>query len=164
MSFFFRFFCILTNTFSYISTIYFIHLFHSHLFIYIVDRELEIVQELLEEVLKCDEVIGTVCTVCAELDCLLSFVAASRQHCMFLHDASYVCWVSIFFLDSCGSWRFDAENHWCMRFWRDYVELDQHHQWYDWSINWPSLLLRCWGEDQGLVHATWWPSNKSVKT
>ena len=46
----------------------------------IVDRELEIVQELLEEVLKCNEVIGTACTVCAELDCLLSFAAASRQY------------------------------------------------------------------------------------
>jgi DNA mismatch repair protein MSH5 len=46
----------------------------------IVDRELEIVQELLEEVLKCDEVIRTACTVCAELDCLLSFASASRQY------------------------------------------------------------------------------------
>jgi len=46
----------------------------------IVDRELEIVQELLEEVLKCDEAIATACDVCAELDCLLSFAVASRQY------------------------------------------------------------------------------------
>ena len=46
----------------------------------IVDRELEIVQELLEEVLKCGEEIETACNVCAELDCLLSFAAASRQY------------------------------------------------------------------------------------
>ncbi|KAF8798995.1 hypothetical protein BYT27DRAFT_7177307 [Phlegmacium glaucopus] len=46
----------------------------------IVDKELEIVQELLEEVLKCDEAIRTACDVCAELDCLLSFAAASRQY------------------------------------------------------------------------------------
>lgn len=46
----------------------------------IVDRELEIVQELLEEVMKYDEAIRTACYVCAELDCLLSFAAASRQY------------------------------------------------------------------------------------
>ena len=46
----------------------------------IVDRELEIVQDLLEEVLKCDETIRNACDVCAELDCLLSFAAASRQY------------------------------------------------------------------------------------
>jgi DNA mismatch repair protein MSH5 len=46
----------------------------------IVDRELEIVQELLEEVLKCHEEIETACNVCAELDCLLSFATASRQN------------------------------------------------------------------------------------
>ena len=46
----------------------------------IVDRELEIVQELLEEVLKYDEAIRAACEVCAELDCLLSFTAASRQY------------------------------------------------------------------------------------
>ncbi|KDR82897.1 hypothetical protein GALMADRAFT_220895 [Galerina marginata CBS 339.88] len=43
----------------------------------IVDRELEIVQELLEGVLLCDEAIGVACDVCAELDCLLSFAEAS---------------------------------------------------------------------------------------
>jgi len=46
----------------------------------IVDRELEIIQELLEEVLKCDESIAVACDVCAELDCLLSFSEASRIH------------------------------------------------------------------------------------
>ncbi|KAF8158095.1 hypothetical protein B0H34DRAFT_749503 [Crassisporium funariophilum] len=45
----------------------------------IVDRELEIVQELLEMVLQCDEEISSACSVCAELDCLLSFAGASRQ-------------------------------------------------------------------------------------
>jgi len=44
----------------------------------IVDRELEIIQELLEEVLKCDESIAAACDVCAELDCFLSFSEASR--------------------------------------------------------------------------------------
>jgi DNA mismatch repair protein MSH5 len=44
----------------------------------IVDRELEIIQELLEEVLKYDEAISVACDVCAELDCLLSFSEASR--------------------------------------------------------------------------------------
>jgi DNA mismatch repair protein MSH5 len=46
----------------------------------IVDRELEIIEELLEEVLKCDEAISAACDVCAELDCLLSFSEASRVH------------------------------------------------------------------------------------
>lgn len=44
----------------------------------IVDRELEIIQELVEEVLKHDEVIALICDICAELDCLLSFSEASR--------------------------------------------------------------------------------------
>ena len=46
----------------------------------IVDRELEIVQELLEYVLASDEAIGAVCDVCAELDCLLSFAEASQLY------------------------------------------------------------------------------------
>jgi len=44
----------------------------------IVDRELEIIQELLEEVLKFEHEISAACDVCAELDCLLSFASASR--------------------------------------------------------------------------------------
>uniref|UniRef100_A0A8H7Y3V9 DNA mismatch repair proteins mutS family domain-containing protein n=1 Tax=Psilocybe cubensis TaxID=181762 RepID=A0A8H7Y3V9_PSICU len=44
----------------------------------IVDRELEIIQELLEEVLVIFEAMTKACDVCAELDCLLSFGEASR--------------------------------------------------------------------------------------
>ena len=43
----------------------------------IVDRELEIVQTLLEDVLTCSEAMLKACEVCAELDCLLSFAQAS---------------------------------------------------------------------------------------
>lgn len=46
----------------------------------IVDRELDIIQGLLEEVLQCDETIRIACDVCAELDCLLSFAEASRLY------------------------------------------------------------------------------------
>ena len=46
----------------------------------IVDREIEIVQELLNEILQSSEVINRACSVCAELDCLLSFAAASRAN------------------------------------------------------------------------------------
>ncbi|KAF8627457.1 hypothetical protein AX17_006270 [Amanita inopinata Kibby_2008] len=46
----------------------------------IVDREIEIVQELLAEVLPSCEAINQACKVCAELDCLLSFAAASRAY------------------------------------------------------------------------------------
>ncbi|TFK40842.1 DNA mismatch repair protein MutS [Crucibulum laeve] len=46
----------------------------------IVDREIEIVQELLEEILPADEAMGDACDVCAELDCLLSFAEASRTY------------------------------------------------------------------------------------
>ncbi|CAK5284093.1 unnamed protein product [Mycena citricolor] len=44
----------------------------------IVDRELEIVQELLEEISVHFEAMAEACDVCAELDCLLSFAEASR--------------------------------------------------------------------------------------
>lgn len=44
----------------------------------IVDREIEIIQELLEEILLCYDSISQACDVCAELDCLLSFAEASR--------------------------------------------------------------------------------------
>lgn len=46
----------------------------------IVDREIEIVQELLQDVLVYDQMIGNVCDICAELDCLLSFAEASNNH------------------------------------------------------------------------------------
>jgi DNA mismatch repair protein MSH5 len=46
----------------------------------IVDREIEIIQQLLEEVLVHDKMIGDVCDICAELDCLLSFAEASRNY------------------------------------------------------------------------------------
>ncbi|RDB18026.1 MutS 5 [Hypsizygus marmoreus] len=46
----------------------------------IVDREIEIVQGLLEEILVYDEVMNQACHVCAELDCLLSFADASRAN------------------------------------------------------------------------------------
>lgn len=44
----------------------------------IVDREIEIVQSLLEKILVYDEEMTHACDVCAELDCLLSFAEASR--------------------------------------------------------------------------------------
>ncbi|KAI3616291.1 dna mismatch repair protein msh5 [Moniliophthora roreri] len=46
----------------------------------IVDREIEIIQELLEEVLVHDHTIAHACDVCAELDCLLAFAEVSRTH------------------------------------------------------------------------------------
>ena len=46
----------------------------------IVDREIEIIQGLLEEILVYDQVMGHACDVCAELDCLLSFAEASRMY------------------------------------------------------------------------------------
>ncbi|KIK91641.1 hypothetical protein PAXRUDRAFT_796689 [Paxillus rubicundulus Ve08.2h10] len=44
----------------------------------IVDREIEIVQELLDKVVVHNEVMANACDVCAELDCLLSFAEAAR--------------------------------------------------------------------------------------
>ncbi|KAG6837182.1 hypothetical protein H0H93_013409 [Arthromyces matolae] len=46
----------------------------------IVDREIEIIQNLLDEILIHDIVISEICHVCAELDCLLSFSEASRGY------------------------------------------------------------------------------------
>ncbi|KAF8442923.1 DNA mismatch repair protein MutS [Boletus edulis BED1] len=43
-----------------------------------VDREIEIVQELLDKVLQFGQAMEDACTVCAELDCLLSFTEAAR--------------------------------------------------------------------------------------
>jgi len=46
----------------------------------IVDRELEIIQALLDEVIAHAETILKTCEVCAELDCLLSLAYASRLY------------------------------------------------------------------------------------
>lgn len=46
----------------------------------IVDREIEIIQNLLDEILVYDAFISQACHVCAELDCLLSFAEASRTY------------------------------------------------------------------------------------
>lgn len=46
----------------------------------IVDREIEIIQELLERILVFDRSMNKACDVCAELDCLLSFAEASRMY------------------------------------------------------------------------------------
>ncbi|KAH8825333.1 DNA mismatch repair protein MutS [Flagelloscypha sp. PMI_526] len=43
----------------------------------IVDREIEIIQELLLDVMKVDKAIVRACDICAELDCLLSLANAS---------------------------------------------------------------------------------------
>jgi DNA mismatch repair protein MSH5 len=46
----------------------------------IVDREIEILQEMLEEILVCSSWMAVACDVCAELDCLLAFAEASRTY------------------------------------------------------------------------------------
>ena len=46
----------------------------------IVDRELEIIQELLEEIIPSMAAILATCDVCAELDCLLSFSGAAMMY------------------------------------------------------------------------------------
>lgn len=46
----------------------------------IVDREIEIIQALLEEVLVYDTPISYACDVCAELDCLLAFADVSTAY------------------------------------------------------------------------------------
>ena len=46
----------------------------------IVDREIEIVQALLEEVMAHEEAICRVCDICAELDCLLAFAGISTAY------------------------------------------------------------------------------------
>ena len=50
----------------------------SYLIQHITDREIEIIQNLLERILQYDEPIAKACDACAELDCLLSFAEASR--------------------------------------------------------------------------------------
>jgi DNA mismatch repair protein MSH5 len=42
------------------------------------DREIEIIQTLLEKVLIYEETLSRTCELCAEMDCLLSFAEASR--------------------------------------------------------------------------------------
>ena len=44
----------------------------------IKDREIEIIQNLLDRILQYDEAIAHACDACAELDCILSFAQASR--------------------------------------------------------------------------------------
>ncbi|KAG6814232.1 hypothetical protein H0H92_015347 [Tricholoma furcatifolium] len=46
----------------------------------IVDREIEIIQCLLDDILMHDAAIGQACDICAELDCLLSFTEASHAY------------------------------------------------------------------------------------
>ncbi|KAF8240506.1 hypothetical protein L208DRAFT_1420391 [Tricholoma matsutake] len=46
----------------------------------IVDREIEIIQELLEDILIYDQSMSHACHVCAELDCLLSFAEVSLMY------------------------------------------------------------------------------------
>ncbi|KAI0076331.1 hypothetical protein K474DRAFT_1708271 [Panus rudis PR-1116 ss-1] len=46
----------------------------------IIDREIEIIHSLQEEVLEYEDSILVACSVCAELDCLLSFAEASRMY------------------------------------------------------------------------------------
>ena len=43
-----------------------------------VDREIEIIQELLDKVLRYGPAMEDASTVCAELDCLVSFAEAAR--------------------------------------------------------------------------------------
>ncbi|KAI6147241.1 muts domain V-domain-containing protein [Pisolithus tinctorius] len=45
----------------------------------IVDREIELVQELLEKIVPFHDSIMNICDVCAELDCLLAFAEAARS-------------------------------------------------------------------------------------
>lgn len=44
------------------------------------DREIELVQELLEKILPFNESIVYACDLCAELDCLLSFAEAAKTY------------------------------------------------------------------------------------
>ncbi|KAL5501790.1 hypothetical protein ACEPAH_9050 [Sanghuangporus vaninii] len=46
----------------------------------IVDREIEIIQTLLEKILQFADPISQACDACAELDCLLCYAEASRMH------------------------------------------------------------------------------------
>lgn len=45
-----------------------------------IDREIEIIQGLLDKILLYEDAIAKSCDACAELDCLLCFSEASRQY------------------------------------------------------------------------------------
>lgn len=47
---------------------------------YQTDRELEIIEEVLQRVLVHEELLTQICDICAELDCLLSFAQAARTY------------------------------------------------------------------------------------
>ncbi|KAI0697886.1 DNA mismatch repair protein MutS [Cytidiella melzeri] len=46
----------------------------------IVDKEIEIIQKLSEDVMVYESIMAKACDICAELDCLLSFAEASRAY------------------------------------------------------------------------------------
>jgi DNA mismatch repair protein MSH5 len=54
----------------------------------LADRELEIVEELLQKVLVHDGALTQICDFCPELDCLLSFAQAARTHNFNIPDMS----------------------------------------------------------------------------
>ena len=54
--------------------------FRYWLTLFVVDREIEIVQSLLDRIMAYDASILNVLTLCSELDCLLSFAEASRAY------------------------------------------------------------------------------------
>ena len=45
-----------------------------------LDREIEIIQALLDKILQFDDAIAAACDACAELDCLLCFADAARLY------------------------------------------------------------------------------------
>lgn len=45
-----------------------------------IDREIEIIHDLLEDVMVYETAMTDACDICAELDCLLSFAEASRAY------------------------------------------------------------------------------------
>lgn len=54
--------------------------FHVPYGLTIADKEIEIIQKLLEEVMVYESAMSDACDICAELDCLLSFAEASRAY------------------------------------------------------------------------------------
>lgn len=58
---------------------------------FIVDREVEIVQEMLEQVLKVQETLCDVADVLAELDVLLAFADAARACELCLLGSTIAC-------------------------------------------------------------------------
>ena len=51
-----------------------------------LDRELEIIEELLQRVIVYEEALTQICDLCAELDCLLSFAQAARTYNLNMPD------------------------------------------------------------------------------